>query len=105
SPVFHDRKQSLFPLSGKSRAIAVSCQSGALTFAFLSRGRPRQLRFTCQASAGNQTCLEAHDYIDWLIDTGGADVFLAYLEGIRDPAPFPALARQAAGARQPPILS
>ena len=54
SPVFHDPKQSLFPQSNKSRAIAVSCQSGALTFAFLSRGRPRQLRFTYQASAGNQ---------------------------------------------------
>jgi len=105
SPVFHDPKQSLFPLSGKSRAIAVSCQSGALTFAFLSRGRPRQLRFTYQASAGNQTCLEAHDYIDWLIDTGGADVFLAYLEGIRDPARFRAVADKAASAGKPLILA
>jgi acyl-CoA synthetase (NDP forming) len=105
SPVFHDPKQSLFPLSGKSRAIAVSCQSGALTFAFLSRGRPRQLRFTYQASAGNQTCLEAHDYIDWLIDTGGADVFLAYLEGIRDPARFRAVADKAAAAGKPLILA
>ena len=92
SPVFHDPTQSLFPESRKSRAIAVSCQSGALTFAFLSRGRPRQLRFTYQASAGNQICLEAHDYVDWLLDSGGADIFLAYLEGIRDPtgsAPSP----------------
>ena len=105
SPVFHDPKQSLFPLSGKSRAIAVSCQSGALTFAFLSRGRPRQLRFTYQASAGNQTSLEAHDYIDWLIDTGGADVFLAYLEGIRDPARFRAVADKAAAAGKPLILA
>jgi acetate---CoA ligase (ADP-forming) len=105
SPVFHDPKQSLFPLSSKSRAIAVSCQSGALTFAFLSRGRPRQLRFTYQASAGNQTCLEAHDYIDWLIDTGGADVFLAYLEGIRDPARFRAVADKAAAAGKPLILA
>jgi len=105
SPVFHDPQQSLFPLSGKSRAIAVSCQSGALTFAFLSRGRPRQLRFTYQASAGNQTCLEAHDYIDWLIDVGGADVFLAYLEGIRDPARFRAVADKAASAGKPLILA
>ncbi len=105
SPVFHDPKQSLFPLSGKSRAIAVSCQSGALTFAFLSRGRPRQLRFTYQASAGNQTCLEAHDYIDWLIDAGGADVFLAYLEGIHDPARFRAVADKAASAGKPLILA
>jgi acetate---CoA ligase (ADP-forming) len=105
SPVFHDPAQSLFPESRKSRAIAVSCQSGALTFAFLSRGRPRQLRFTYQASAGNQTCLEAHDYIDWLIDTGGADIFLAYLEGIRDAARFRAVADKAAAAGKPLILA
>src|SRR3984893_3923509 len=105
SPVFHNPQQSLFPLSGKSRAIAVSCQSGALTFAFLSRGRPGQLRFTYQASAGNQICLEAHDYIDWLIDTGGADVFLAYLEGIRGPTRFRAVADKAASAGKPLILA
>jgi acyl-CoA synthetase (NDP forming) len=105
SPVFHDPAQSLFPESSRSRSIAVSCQSGALTFAFLSRGRPRQLRFTYQASAGNQTCLEAHDYVDWLLDTGGADIFLAYLEGIRDPARFRAIAEKAAARGKPMILA
>jgi acyl-CoA synthetase (NDP forming) len=105
SPVFHDPAQSLFPESRKSRAIAVSCQSGALTFAFLSRGRPRQLRFTYQASAGNQTCLEAHDYFDWLLDSDGADIFLAYLESIRDPARFRAVADKAAEAGKPMIVA
>jgi acyl-CoA synthetase (NDP forming) len=105
SPVFHDPKQSLFPQSSKSRAIAVSCQSGALTFAFLSRGRPRQLRFTYQASAGNQICLEAHDYLNWLIDTGGADIFIAYLESIQNPARFRAVAEKAADAGKPMILA
>jgi acyl-CoA synthetase (NDP forming) len=105
SPVFHDPKQSLFPESRKSRAIAVSCQSGALTFAFLSRGLPRQLRFTYQASAGNQICLEAHDYVDWILDSGGADIFLAYLESIRDPARFRAVADKAAAAGKPMIIA
>ncbi len=105
SPVFHDPKQSLFPQSNKSRAIAVSCQSGALTFAFLSRGRPRQLRFTYQASAGNQICLEAHDYLDWLIDCDGADIFIGYLESIQDPARFRAVAEKAAAAKMPIILA
>jgi acyl-CoA synthetase (NDP forming) len=105
SPVFHDPAQSLFPESRKSRAIAVSCQSGALTFAFLSRGRPRQLRFTYQASAGNQTCLEAHDYFDWLLNSDGADIFLAYLESIRDPARFRAVADKAAEAGKPMIVA
>jgi acetate---CoA ligase (ADP-forming) len=105
SPVFHDPAQTLFPASARSRSIAVSCQSGALTFAFLSRGRPRQLRFTYQASAGNQTCLEAHDYIDWQIENGGADIFLAYLESIRDPARFRAVADKAAAAGKPVIVA
>jgi len=105
SPVFHDAAHSLFPESRRSRAIAVSCQSGALTFAFLSRGRPRQLRFTYQASAGNQTCLEAHDYFDWLLDSDGADIFLAYLESIRDPARFRAVADKAAEAGKPMIVA
>src|SRR5712691_7686 len=105
SPVFHDPKQPLLPEGSRARPIAVSCQSGALTFAFLSRGRDRQLRFTYQVSAGNQTVLEAHDYVDWVLDAGGADIFLCYLEGIRDAARFRAVADKAARAGKPLIVA
>ncbi|HLY46467.1 MAG TPA: acetate--CoA ligase family protein [Stellaceae bacterium] len=105
SPVFHDHTVPLLPENSRSRPIAVSCQSGALTFAFLSRGRDRQLRFTYQISAGNQTVLEAHDYVDWVLDAGGADIFLCYLEGIRDPARFRAVADKAARAGKPLIVA
>jgi acyl-CoA synthetase (NDP forming) len=105
SPVFHDPKQPLLPQSKKAKPIAVSCQSGALTFAFLSRGRDRQLQFTYQVSAGNQTVLEAHDYVDWVLEAGGADIFMCYLEGIRDPARFRAVADKAARAGKPLIVA
>ncbi len=105
SPVFHDASQSLLPEGSRARPIAVSCQSGALTFAFLSRGRDRQLAFTYQISAGNQTVLEAHDYVDWVLDAGGADIFLCYLEGIRDPARFRAVADKAARMKKPLIVA
>ncbi|MGH7097638.1 MAG: acetate--CoA ligase family protein [Stellaceae bacterium] len=105
SPVFHDPSRALLPESGKGRAIAVSCQSGALTFSFLSRGLPRQLRFTYQVSAGNQTGLEAHDYIEWLLEAGGADIFLVYLEGIRRPDRFREVADKAAAAGKPLIIA
>jgi acyl-CoA synthetase (NDP forming) len=105
SPVFHDASQPLLPQAGRARPIAVSCQSGALTFAFLSRGRDRQLQFTYQVSAGNQTVLEAHDYVDWVLDAGGADIFLCYLEGIRDAARFRAVADKAARAGKPLIVA
>jgi acyl-CoA synthetase (NDP forming) len=105
SPVFHDPKQPLLPQSKKAKPIAVSCQSGALTFAFLSRGRDRQLQFTYQVSAGNQTVLEAHDYVDWVLDAGGADIFMCYLEGIRDAKRFRAVADKAARAGKPLIVA
>src|SRR5438105_4406146 len=105
SPVFHDPQQPLLPQASKAKPIAVSCQSGALTFAFLSRGRDRQLRFTYQVSAGNQTVLEAHDYVDWVLEAGGADIFMCYLEGIRDPARFRAVADKAAHAGKPLIVA
>ncbi len=105
SPVFHDHNVPLLPADSRARPIAVSCQSGALTFAFLSRGRDRQLKFTYQVSAGNQTVLEAHDYVDWVLDAGGADIFLCYLEGIRDAARFRAVADKAARAGKPLIVA
>src|SRR5882672_3720955 len=105
SPVFHDPQRSFPPVFGKARPIAVSCQSGALTFSFLSRGRDRQLRFTHQVSAGNQTVLEAHDYVDWWLDEGGADIFLCYLEGISDAARFRAVADKAARMGKPLIVA
>ncbi|HTT78052.1 MAG TPA: acetate--CoA ligase family protein, partial [Stellaceae bacterium] len=105
SPVFHDPEEPLLPAESRARPIAVSCQSGALTFAFLSRGRDRQLNFAYQVSAGNQTVLEAHDYVDWVLDSGGADIFLCYLEGIRDAARFRAVADKAARAGKPLIVA
>jgi acetate---CoA ligase (ADP-forming) len=105
SPVFHDPSRSLLPAVSKARPIAVSCQSGALTFSFLSRGRDKQLNFTHQVSAGTQTVLEAHDYIDWWLDEGAADMFLLYLEGIRRPDRFRAVADKAAEAGKPLIIA
>jgi acyl-CoA synthetase (NDP forming) len=105
SPVFHDPSRSLLPAASTARPIAVSCQSGALTFSFLSRGRDRQLHFTHQVSAGNQTVLEAHDYVDWWLDEGSADIFLLYLEGIRRPERFRAVAEKAADAGKPLIVA
>src|SRR5437870_6970593 len=105
SPVFHDPSRSLLPMGSRAKPIAVSCQSGALTFSFLSRGRDKQLHFTHQVSAGNQTVLEAHDYVDWWLDEGGADIFLLYLEGIRRPERFRAVADKAADAGKPLIVA
>jgi acyl-CoA synthetase (NDP forming) len=103
--VFHDTSKPLLPEGSLARPIAVSCQSGALTFSFLSRGQLRQLRFTTQVSSGNQTVLEAHDYIEAALDSGAADIFLVYLEGLRQSARFRAVADKAAAAGKPLIVA
>jgi acetate---CoA ligase (ADP-forming) len=105
SPVFHDTSKPLLPEGSKAKPIAVSCQSGALTFSFLSRGQPRQLKFTTQVSSGNQTVLEAHDYIEAALDSGAADIFLVYLEGIRQPSRFREVADKAAALGKPLIVA
>ena len=105
SPVFHDTSKPLMPEGGRAKPIAVSCQSGALTFSFLSRGASRQLKFTTQVSSGNQTVLEAHDYIEAAMESGAADIFMVYLEGIRQPARFRAVADRAAQAGKPLIVA
>ena len=105
SPVFHDTTKKLLPEGGHAKSIAVSCQSGALTFSFLSRGASRQLKFTTQVSSGNQTVLEAHDYIEAALESGAADIFMVYLEGIRQPARFRAVADKAAAAGKPLIVA
>jgi acetate---CoA ligase (ADP-forming) len=105
SPVFHDTTKKLLPENSLAKPIAVSCQSGALTFSFLSRGQARQLKFTTQVSSGNQTVLEAHDYIEAALDSGAADIFMVYLEGIRQPARFRAVADKAARAGKPLIVA
>src|SRR5262249_26759650 len=105
SPVFHDTSKTLLPEGGRAKPIAVSCQSGALTFSFLSRGASRQLKFTTQVSSGNQTVLEAHDYIEAALESGAADIFMVYLEGIRQPARFRAVADKAVQAGKPLIVA
>ena len=105
SPVFHDTSKKLLPEKTAAKPIMVSCQSGALTFSFLSRGAPRQLQFTTQVSSGNQTVLEAHDYIEAALESGAADIFMAYLEGIRQPSRFRQVADKLAAAGKPLILA
>ena len=41
----------------------------------MSRGRDRQLKFTYQVSAGNQTVLEAHDYVDETTTVANATIY------------------------------
>ena len=94
------------PQGSKAKPIAVSCQSGALTFSFLSRGRdaPAQIHLLRSARA-TRPCSKRTTISSAALDAGGADIFLVYLEGIRQPARFRAVADKAARAGKPLIVA
>ncbi|MBI3515479.1 MAG: acetate--CoA ligase family protein [Proteobacteria bacterium] len=105
SPVVGPEGGPLAPETARGRPIAVVGQSGAMTFAFVSRGRPRQLRFEAVISSGNQVDLEAHDYVDYWLETGGPEIFILYIEQIVDGRRFRAVAERALALGRPLIVA
>ena len=105
TPVVGPAGGPLMPLDARGKSIGVVGQSGAMTFAFLSRGRLRSLTFDAVISTGNQLNLEAHEYVaDWL-EAGGPDIFILYLEKIVDGARFRAVADRARALGKPIIVA
>jgi len=96
SPVVGNPQEPLSTGVEGCRKIAVIAQSGAMSFAFLDRGKRRQLNFSHHISTGNQTVLEAHAYLEYLIECSPVDIFLLYLERFGDGAEFRRIADLAA---------
>lgn len=88
-----------------SKRIAVISQSGGFAFTFLNISQQRQISYSFMISSGNESCLETADYLHHLLERGGTDVFLLYLEGVRDPAKLRAALHQAAVAGKPVIAA
>jgi acyl-CoA synthetase (NDP forming) len=105
SPVVGAEAGPLTPPTARGRPIAAIGQSGAITFAFVSRGRQRQLRFDAVISSGNQVDLEAHDYVDHWLDAGGPEIFILYIEQITDGRRFRAVADRALAQGKPILVA
>jgi acyl-CoA synthetase (NDP forming) len=105
SPSLENPELRLAPDVDGSRAIAVISQSGGLSFSYLNRGRPRQLRFTYLVSSGNEVCLEGLDYVDYMLGEGRTDLFLMYVEAMKSGDKFRAVAGRAAGLGKPLIVA
>ena len=84
--------------------VSVISQSGGVGFAFFDRARPRNLQFRHIVTTGNEAALEVADVLDYLIDEGGADVFLLLLEDVKTPATFIRAAEKALRAGKPVIV-
>jgi acetate---CoA ligase (ADP-forming) len=84
--------------------VSVISQSGGLGFAFLDRARPRNIRFRYIATTGNEAALEIADFIDYMLDEGGTDVFLLLVEAVKTPEKFTRVAEKALKAGKPLIV-
>ena len=87
------------------RRIAVVSQSGGIGFSFLDRGRPKGLAFSHVVSTGNEACLECFDIVEHLLDEGSADVFVVFLEAIRNARTFRRAAEKALAAGKPIVVA
>jgi acetate---CoA ligase (ADP-forming) len=90
---------------GPRRRIGVVSQSGGLGFSLFNRGRMDGLDFSAIVSIGNQGDLELADYADLLLDDEQTKVVLLFIEAIKTPQKFIALARRAAELEKPLIVA
>jgi acyl-CoA synthetase (NDP forming) len=104
SPSLENQDYRLIPEVTPGRPISVIAQSGALSFSYLNRGAPRQLRFTYLVSSGNEATLEGLDYVDYMLDEGRTDIFLLYMEAVRSADTFRRVAAKAARLAKPIIV-
>ncbi len=85
--------------------VAVIAQSGALGFSFYDRGRLSDLAFRYVVTTGNEAGVKAFDLVDFMLDEGETDVFVMFLEDIRDPDVFCRVAEKALNAGKPIIAT
>ena len=105
SPAVDEPDMPLVPEWRKSGHIGVIAQSGGVGFAFYDRGRPKELPFSYVVTTGNEACLEIVDFIDYMLDEDRTDVFIAFLEDVKDPAKFAPVAEKALRAGKPIIVT
>ena len=86
---------------GEGGRVAVIAQSGAIGFGIYDRGRLREIPFRYVITTGNEAGLRAFDIVDYLLDDGETEVFVLFLEDIRDGAQFRRVAAKALAAGKP----
>jgi len=92
------------PAQVKGRGIGVVTQSGAmcstLRLALLAKG----LKLSIVVSTGNEAQLTTEHFLKFLIDDDATEVIVLFMEQVRDPALFLALAAHARERRKPIVL-
>jgi acyl-CoA synthetase (NDP forming) len=92
------------PAQVQGRGIGVVTQSGAmcstLRLALLAKG----LKLSVVVSTGNEAQLTTEHFLEFLIDDDATEVIVLFMEQVRDPALFLALAARARERKKPIVL-
>jgi acetate---CoA ligase (ADP-forming) len=92
------------PAQVQGRGIGVVTQSGAmcstLRLALLAKG----LKLSIVVSTGNEAQLTTEDFLEFLIEDDSTEVVVLFMEQVRDPALFLALAARARERKKPIVL-
>src|SRR5581483_26095 len=105
SPAMEASGRPLLPAGRPRRQLAVAAQSGGMGFAFFDHGRARELAFRYIVTTGNEACLEALDFAEFMLDEGKTDALLLLLEDIKTAETFRRVAEKALKAGKPIIVN
>ena len=100
SPAMEAGDRPLVPAGRPRPQLAVAAQSGGIGFAFFDHGRAKELSFRYIVTTGNEACLEALDFADFILDEGKTDALLLLLEDIKTRGDVPPRGREGAEGRQ-----
>jgi acetate---CoA ligase (ADP-forming) len=90
---------------GVRRRIGIVAQSGGLGFSLYNKGRADGLDFSTIVSVGNQGDLETADYAEAIIEDEETKALILFIEALKDPPRFLALAERAADLKKPLIVA
>jgi acyl-CoA synthetase (NDP forming) len=85
--------------------LAVVAQSGGIGFAFFDHGRAKELSFRYIVTTGNEACLEALEFAEFILDEGKTDALLLLLEDVKSPDALRRVAEKALKAGKPLIIN
>ena len=81
--------------------IGIVFQSGGTLQFFMQSGADRGLRYSYAISSGNEPDLDLADYVNFLVDDPETHTIVLFIEGIRRPDAFMAVAGRALAAGKP----
>lgn len=92
------------PKAGKGRAIGVVTQSGAMCSTLRLALLAKELNLSYVVSTGNEAQLTTEDFLSYLVDDESTRVIVLFMEQVRDPQRFLALAGEARQHSKPVVL-